>query len=631
MIAAIARAAGGTVRVRRFPWGLLPLAAPFWPLAREIGEMRDLWREPLRMDNAGLVAFLGLSRIRRSTRRCGRRWRGWDASRSGAGAETRSGLLGHRARHERCGPRAGGPYRSVPRPSRRSRAGWPAERECHAGMGSLRVRFGLLVGSAASLVVLAAIGLYGALHTAERTLDATLDAQVRLELIAELSGRLTEFGLAAVEAVGDNPGRPERLANARNEVDKALNAVDEGVSRAVAGAGGVLDRTQYTARARPLARLRAARAMLDRQVALIQREPDPGKRADAIRGALNAFGAVTGQPLTFLVEAERRAVEASAAEVRRLAARMRLVAVAAALVIVLLLVLLHQGLTRPILKRIEAIRAGAAAIGRGELDTRLAVASHDELGLLVASFNRMAARLKRREVRVAADRAALEEIVARATADLRGANARLEEIDRSRRRFFADVSHELRTPLTVILGECDLAARSPDTPDAFRPVLATIRKRALRLHRRVGDMLRVARSESGEIALERRPVGLAAILSEAVESCAPEAARRRIALVLEPSTADVEVLADAEWLRQIVEGLIDNALRHAAGATAVRLGFASRGSGATVTVTDDGPGFPPEAEALFERFRRGSGPGRRPPASASGSHWRAGSLSAMMG
>ncbi|MGX7708258.1 ATP-binding protein [Methylobacterium sp. Gmos1] len=479
-------------------------------------------------------------------------------------------------------------------------------------MGSLRLRFGVLVGSAAALVVLAALGLYGAMHAAERTLDATLDAQVRLELIAELSGRLTEFGLAAVEAVGDTPGRPERLANARNEVDRALNAVDEGLSRAVAGAGGVLDRTQYTARARPLARLRAARAMLDRQVAQIQREPDPGRRADAIRGALNAFGAVTGQPLTFLVEAERRAVEASAAEVRTLAARMRGVAVAAAVLVVLLLVLLHQSLTRPILRRIEAIRAGAAAIGRGELDTRLSVASRDELGLLVASFNRMAARLKRREARVAADRAALEDIVARATADLRGANARLEEIDRSRRRFFADVSHELRTPLTVILGECDLAARSPDTPAPFRPVIATIRKRALRLHRRVGDMLRVARSESGEIALERRPVSLAAILAEAVESCAPEAGRRRIALVLEPSPADVEVPADAEWLRQIVEGLIDNALRHAAGATRVRVGFAARGSGAAVTVSDDGPGFPENAETLFERFRRGDKPGSGP-------------------
>ncbi len=70
-------------------------------------------------------------------------------------------------------------------------------------------------------------------------------------------------------------------------------------------------------------------------------------------------------------------------------------------------------------------------------------------------------------------------------------------------------------------------------------------------------------------------------------------------------------MADAEWLRQIVEGLIDNALRHAAGATRVRVGFAARdaGLGARITVADDGPGFPPEAEALFERFRRGEARG----------------------
>ncbi|MFH6783113.1 MULTISPECIES: NAD(P)H-binding protein [Methylobacterium] len=58
MIAAIARAVGD-VPVWRFPWMLLPLAAPVWPLAREIREMRYLWQEPVRMSNAGLVEFLG--------------------------------------------------------------------------------------------------------------------------------------------------------------------------------------------------------------------------------------------------------------------------------------------------------------------------------------------------------------------------------------------------------------------------------------------------------------------------------------------------------------------------------------------------------------------------------------------
>ncbi|MEH3148334.1 MAG: ATP-binding protein [Methylobacterium frigidaeris] len=475
-------------------------------------------------------------------------------------------------------------------------------------MGSLRGRLALLIGGAAALVALAAAGLFWSLHAAERTLDATLDAQLRLERLAELSGRMTEFGLAAIEAVGDAPGRPERLATARIEVDRALDAVDRSLGQAIAGTDALLGRTQYAARSRPLSSLRAARVMLDRQVARIQREPEAALRTDAIRGALNAYGAMTGPPLTFLVEAERRTVGASAADMRALARRLQAAALAAAALALALLLLLHRRLTRPLLRRIAGIRAGAAAIGRGELDTRLPVASRDELGLLVAGFNRMAARLKRREARIAADRAALEETVARATAELRAANARLEEIDRSRRRFFADVSHELRTPLTVILGECDLAARSPGTPEGFRPVIATIRKRALGLHRRVGDMLRIARSESGQIELERRPVGLAGILAEAVENCLPEARRRRIALDLSPGGADVEVEADPEWLRQVVEGLIDNALRHATGASRVAVALAAGAGTATITVGDDGPGFPPEADPLFERFRRGGAP-----------------------
>jgi nucleoside-diphosphate-sugar epimerase len=60
MVAAIRRAAGDPgLRVRGFPWALIAAASPFVPLFREIREMRHLWREPLRLDNARLVAALG--------------------------------------------------------------------------------------------------------------------------------------------------------------------------------------------------------------------------------------------------------------------------------------------------------------------------------------------------------------------------------------------------------------------------------------------------------------------------------------------------------------------------------------------------------------------------------------------
>ncbi|MBE7245036.1 MAG: HAMP domain-containing histidine kinase [Actinomycetospora chiangmaiensis] len=473
-------------------------------------------------------------------------------------------------------------------------------------MGSLKARFALLFAGAAAVVLLAAAGVLLSIGAAERTVDRTLAAQSRLELLAELSGRLTQFGLAAVETVGNPDGQPEAMAIARDNVDKALTAVDEALARSFPPSDDPTDRMQYAMRSRPMSQLRAARVILDRQVSLLSRQTDPDKRQDAIKGALNGFGAMTGQPLSFLIEAERRSMTRGSEEARILSARLRIaagVAVAAALI---LLLVLYRSLTRPILARINEVRLAASAIGRGALDTRLPVQTRDELGLLMANVNRMAARLSRREEHVAADRAALESTVAARTADLRAANARLEAVDLSRRRFFADVSHELRTPLTVILGECDIAMRGAARAADPVPAFTTIRKRAQRLRRRVEDLLRVARSESGEIELDRQAVSVAAVLAEAVDTMGSEAARRRVALTLVPGSEDVECLADRDWLRQTVESLIDNAFRHATGLSRVEVALARvDGAAARITITDDGAGFgAPEAE-LTERFRRG--------------------------
>ncbi|MGU3402262.1 ATP-binding protein [Methylobacterium brachiatum] len=475
-------------------------------------------------------------------------------------------------------------------------------------MRSLKLRFALLLGGTAVVVMLAAIAALASIAAAERTVDRTLEAQRRLELLAELSGRLTQFGLAAVETVGNPDGQPEAMAIARDNADRALTTVDEALAQSFPPSDDPADRMQYAARTRPMAQLRAARVVLDRQVARINRQTEPEKRQDAIKGALNGFGAMTGQPLSFLIEAERRSMALGSEQARALSARLRVAAASAVAAALVLLAVLYRGVTRPTLARIEEVRRAASAIGHGALDTRLSVATRDELGLLMTNVNRMAARLARRESRVAADRAALEDTVAARTADLRAANARLEAVDRSRRRFFADVSHELRTPLTVILGECDLALRGVSRGADPGPVFKTIRKRAQRLKLRVEDLLRVARSESGEIEFDKRPLGLASVLAEAVDNMASEAARRRVALSLDPGSQDVECLADREWLRQTVESLVDNALRHAKGLTRVEVALSAEPDArARITVTDDGPGFGASEAELFERFRRGAG------------------------
>ena len=478
-------------------------------------------------------------------------------------------------------------------------------------MGSIRFKLAALAGAVAALAALAALAVLLAVGAAERALEATVAAQQRLDLLTELSARMSDFGLAAV-AAADSPGSgPRRLDEARASVAAVLEAVAQGTAAsAPEGPAGV------NPRERMLAHLRADFTVLDRQLTAAAADADAARRGDRVSGALNGFAAAAGPTLSLMVESERRGVTAAREEAQALAFRLRAGAVGLALVALAVAVALYRGLARPLLARLSEIDRAAAAIGRGHLDTRLAIGPRDELGVLMARFNRMAARLARREARVATDRAGLEQTVAARTADLTAANARLAAIDASRRRFFADVSHELRTPLTVIIGECDVTQRAPVIADAdARGALATIRKRAGRMHRRVEDLLRIARSESGEIALVFQDVPLGPVLADAIAGLENTARRQGVALVLDAAQPGPVVHADRDWLRQVVEGLVDNALRH--GAPLTRITVAAETIVAEpgmplerITVTDDGRGIPPEDRAgLFARFARGDRPG----------------------
>lgn len=471
-------------------------------------------------------------------------------------------------------------------------------------MRSIRFKLAALTGAAALFAILAAVGVLVAVRAADRALEAAVAAQQRLDVLTEISARLSDFGLAAVAAT-ESPagGGPGRLDDARARVSALLEAATVRAAGADAVAG-----TGVRPRERMLAHLRADFIVLDRQIADATADADPARRGDRVRGALNGFAASAGPTLSLMVESERRAVTAAREEALALSARLRIGAVMLAALVLAAALVLHRALARPLLGRLGEIDRAARAIGRGDLSTRLAIGSRDELGLLMARFNRMAARLARRARQVADDRAALERTIAERTADLTAANARLAAIDASRRRFFADVSHELRTPLTVIIGECDVTQRARAIPEEVsRPVLATIRKRAGMLHRRVEDLLRVARSESGEIELVFRDIALAPLLADAVAGLEGAARRRGVALALDVEAPGALVHADREWLRQVVEGLIDNALRH--GGTLSRITVAARvlpGTGEEeISVADDGRGIAPEARArLFERFAR---------------------------
>jgi two-component system, OmpR family, sensor kinase len=273
----------------------------------------------------------------------------------------------------------------------------------------------------------------------------------------------------------------------------------------------------------------------------------------------------------------------------------------------LLALLLYFGPVRSILRRLAQTVQGAEAIATGRLDTRLAVSGRDELGALVASFNRMAEHLSEREAQLLAAQLDLQRSIDARTADLRAANGRLEEIDGNRRRFFADVSHELRTPLTVIMGEAELILRqSEPAPEVCRASMTTIQTRARRLNRRIDDMLRVARSESGRLELRLAQAEAGAIVADAVEDTLALARRGGIELRLERGPGNLYVRGDRDWLRQVCGGLIANAIKFSDAPSRIEVKAHAQGGAAVLEISDQGAGVPaPKLARVFDRFYKG--------------------------
>jgi two-component system OmpR family sensor kinase len=477
-------------------------------------------------------------------------------------------------------------------------------------MRTIGFRLGLLIFGSLFLIVAAGLGVIYTLHITDRTIDRALDAQHRLDLLTEMSGRIQQYGLVAISTVDDANLRATRLKEAEAGVGLAIKNFEPELGKAISQADLQLDINAMTARVKPLEQVRAGFRVLVRQVDYALAQPDQQQRGDLIRGAFNGFATMTGPYLFFLMQADRRGVEASRDQARAVSTMITRAALGFLAIALVGALVMHRLISRPILAAVVEIRDAAIAIGQGERNLRLPVRNRDELGLLAVVFNRMTARLRRGEQRVASDQAMLEKTIEDRTHDLRAVNDKLAAIDRSRRRFFADVSHELRTPLTVILGECEIALKpsAPEPPaktETDAAAFTVIQRRAQRLQRRVEDMLRVARSESGTLELRSDRVALRAVCGSAIDAFEGATKRKDVAIRLEPSGDEAAVFGDFEWLRQIVEGMIDNALRYAKGATTIAVAVGREGDRAMLTVRDDGPGFGvDDPNRLLERFTR---------------------------
>jgi signal transduction histidine kinase len=249
----------------------------------------------------------------------------------------------------------------------------------------------------------------------------------------------------------------------------------------------------------------------------------------------------------------------------------------AALTAIVLAALTGSLLARRIARPVETIEHAAAAVSAGDLQQQvLEVGSIRELNGLARAFNQMTESLRQSEL--------------------------------AKDSFVADVTHELRTPLTVIKGTIETLEDGALADTAGRGLLlASMHRETDRLIRLVNGLLVLIRADAGTLNLSLRPFDLAKMARARCEQLAPLAARRSVHLVVnvEPSPDDACAMGDPDRVAQVLDNLLDNAIRYSPEGSTVEIGICRQGNECECAVHDRGPGIPTEhLTRVFERFYR---------------------------
>lgn len=183
---------------------------------------------------------------------------------------------------------------------------------------------------------------------------------------------------------------------------------------------------------------------------------------------------------------------------------------------------------------------------------------------------------------------------------------RLEDAVTGMRQFTADASHQMRTPLAVLKTHLALLSRHVAPSAAGASSLADIQSAVTRLEALLTRLTSLARAdEAARGGIQRSSVDLRAVISQVVSDLVPLAARREIALAVEAAERPIWILAERIIAAEILENLVDNALRYGRRGGTVCISVREQEESVTISVEDDGPGIPEtERKHVFERFYR---------------------------
>jgi two-component system, OmpR family, sensor kinase len=165
------------------------------------------------------------------------------------------------------------------------------------------------------------------------------------------------------------------------------------------------------------------------------------------------------------------------------------------------------------------------------------------------------------------------------------------------REFLLSISHELRTPLTAVRGYAEALADGMVPAAETATVGATLVAETERLDRFVADLLELARLESDDFSIRPQRVSLGELLEQSRDAWGGRATN--LGVILRVAPEPFELSTDPQRVRQLVDGLVENALRVTPAGAAITIANAA----STITVSDGGPGL--SADDLAHAFERG--------------------------